>query len=395
MVKEADSLGNAGFEVTVLYAYWNHWGTLHDQQLFASKKWSAIRLGGDPDQKRITWFLSRLIHKISGFILQKTGNYKYLADLAIARSSYLLINGAKKYKADLYIAHNLGALPAAAKTAGFYKKPFSFDAEDFHRQEVNDDINSFHFKICRYLEDRYLPSANYFTASSPLIAGRYAALYKRTITTLLNVFPKTPALLTVHNEDKPLKLFWFSQTIGPNRGLEMIIQAMSLTKTIFELHLLGHPPDGYQRNLIDLMQTAGIDEKNILFYEPLNAGEIFNFASQFDIGIASETGFCLNNNIALSNKIFTYIQSGLAVAASNTPAQRGLLDLYPQIGKIYSNAAELSAILNWYHENRELLYKTKNEAFKIGQSKLNWENESQKFLNLVENVLTASSANEK
>jgi glycosyltransferase involved in cell wall biosynthesis len=121
----------------------------------------------------------------------------------------------------------------------------------------------------------------------------------------------------------------------------------------------------------------------LYFYEPVPGDEIFALAPLFDIGLASETGFCLNNKTALSNKIFTYIQCGLAVAASNTPAQSGLLDKYPQAGKIYNSAAELAAIIAQYHQNRALLFQTKNAAFKTGQTELNWENGSQKFLNVI------------
>jgi hypothetical protein len=387
LVKEADALTNAGYEVVVLYTYWNEWGTRHDEPLLSEKKWKAIRLGGGPDQP-IAWFFSRLIHKTAVLMLQKTGNYRAFADIAIARGSYFLIKGAKKHRADLYIAHNLGALPAVVKTARFYKKPCGFDAEDFHRQEVNDDVNSYNFKIASAVEDKYLPAVNYLTASSPLIAEKYALLFKRTVTCVLNVFPKTPLLSVIQNKDKPLKLFWFSQTIGPKRGLETIIDSLGLTAIPIELHLLGRPAEGFKQHLLQLAQNAGIENKNMIFYEPIPAGHLPAMTAQFDIGLASETGFCLNNNIALSNKLFTYIQNGLAVAASNTPAQSAFMQQYPQTGKTYCNAKELSIILTTYHQNRELLFQTKKDAYKIGQTVLNWEIESRKFLNIINNVLT-------
>lgn len=388
MVKEADALTDAGYEVTVLYAYWNDWGTQLDKQLLSEKKWKAIRLAGDPQQKTVTYFLSRLIHKISNIVLQKTGNYKYFADLAIARSSYFLIIGARKYKADIYIAHNLGALPAAVKTSLKYKKPCGFDAEDFHRQESTDDANSFNFKIARYIEDKYLPSIQYLTASSPLISERYASLYNKKVTTILNVFPKTDlSVLGNTNIEKPLKLFWFSQTIGPNRGLEMVIEAMGLVKKDIELHLLGQPVTGFKQHLLQMANAEGLNNSDFFFYEPIKADEIFHLAAQFDVGLASDVNFCLNRNIALTNKIFTYIQSGLAVVANNTPAQSSLLHQYPKTGKVYNNAMELAAILNEYRENKELLYQTKKESYGIGQNQLNWENESKKFLLVVNQSL--------
>jgi len=388
MVKEADALAGAGYEVTVLYAYWNDWGTRLDQEILPEKKWTAIRAGGDPVQKRTEWFLSRLIHKASKYILQKTGNYGYLADTAIARSSYFLIKEAKKHKADLYIAHNLGALPAAVNVAELYKKPCGFDAEDFHRQEVSDDINSYNFKISSYIEDKYLPRVNYITASSPLIANQYNLLYKRTVSCLLNVFPKTAPLPVAENKNAPLRLFWFSQTIGPDRGLEIIIEAMALTSQPVELHLLGQLAHGYRGHLLQLAAAEGVDHNSIYFYGPVKPDEIFKMAAQFDIGLASETDVCLNRNFVLTNKLFTYIQSGLALAVSNTAAQYNFLGQYPQTGKTYSNAKELSILLTEYDKNRELLFQTKKEAFKLGQSQLNWEIESQKFLNIVKETIS-------
>jgi glycosyltransferase involved in cell wall biosynthesis len=285
----------------------------------------------------------------------------------------------------------LGALPAVAKAAAQHKKPFGFDAEDFHRQEIDDDVNSLHYKICSYMEDKYLPAANYLTASSPLIAEKYGQLYNKQVMAILNVFPKTPAFPIVQNKNKPLKLFWFSQTIGPGRGLELVISAIGQTKAICELHLLGQPVNGYKQELSQLAQEAGIANYNLYFYEPVKASQLFNVAAQFDVGLASETGTCLNRDISLTNKLFTYIQCGIAVAASNTSAQTAFMAQYPQTGKIYNNAKELSTILSTYNENRELLYQTKKESFEAGQAQLNWENESQKFLNVIENTLNAST----
>jgi len=390
LVKEADALWDAGYEVTVLYTYWNDWGAALNKQLLAEKKWTAIQAGGDPDEKPFVYLLSRLVHKVAKLLAEKTGRYSYFANTAIARSSFFLTREAKKHPADLYIAHNLGALSAAVKAAKHFEKPCGFDAEDFHRQETDDDTNSYHYRMATFIEDKYLPLVNYLTASSPLIAERYARLYKRTIPSILNVFPKTEQLKVVNNIDKPIQLFWFSQNLGPKRGLEIIIEALGLTKTSFNLHLLGNVSPQYKEQLLQLAQSKEVDTACIYFYPPLKADEIFGFAARFDIGLASETGFCLNNNIALSNKLFTYIQSGLAVVASNTPAQSALISQYPQIGKTYKNAAELAAVLPAYAKDRSLLNRTKKEAWETGQAVLNWDIECHKFLDIVENVLTAS-----
>jgi len=388
LVKEADALSAAGYKVTVLYAYWNNWGTKYDEQLLAKKKWTAICVGGDPEHQWFTWSLSRIMHKLSGYIVHKMGNYEFLADAAVARSSFFLTRAAKKHEADLYIGHNLGALQAVAEAAKLYKKPCGFDAEDFHRQEVNDEIDSFHYKLCKYLEDKYFPFLNYLTASSPFIAEQYAGLYNRQVTSILNVFPKA-ATRSFDKEDGPLKLFWFSQTVGPNRGLEMVIEAIRLANAACELHILGQSPEGYKQHFIELAIASGLTSDALYFYEPVNPDQLVEMATRFDIGLASETGFCLNNKLALSNKLFTYVQSGLVLAASNTTAQKWFIEQYPQTGKLYNDASQLSGILTELNRNRGALLNIKRHSFEAGQTQLNWEHESQKFLTIIKDILAA------
>ena len=90
LVKEADALTEKGYKVTVLYQYWNKWGTRLDEELLKTKKWKAIKVGGDPDKHKLHYNVSRIIHKVSKSIFQKTGS-KTAAIGAIARSSYYLI----------------------------------------------------------------------------------------------------------------------------------------------------------------------------------------------------------------------------------------------------------------------------------------------------------------
>ncbi len=268
LVKEADALADAGYNVTVLYAYWNDWGTELDRTLIPSKKWEAICVGGDPHQKKLTYFFSRLIHKLAKTINQKTSG-KILVDLAIGRSGYFLIRAAKRYRADLYIGHNPGALAATVKAAKANKKLCGFDAEDFHRNEVSDNNTDPDVILKTRLEERYIPQVNYLSVSSPLIASAYKKLFPdKELTVILNVFPLgSQVSLPVYLPEGPLKLFWFSQTIGPARGLEETINALDLLKEYpFELHLLGHIPKEKGTSFADSFIKAG--RSNIFFSQP-------------------------------------------------------------------------------------------------------------------------------
>ncbi|GAB2983614.1 glycosyltransferase family 4 protein [Mucilaginibacter puniceus] len=387
LVKEADALANANYEVTVLYAYWNDWGTKFDEEQLPDKKWKAIRVGGDPVQKPSIFLLSRILHKAAKSLYKSTG-IQFLAEPAATRSTYFLIQEAKNHKADLYIGHNLGALPAAVIAAKKHKAKCGFDAEDFHRQEVSDDVNSLHYKLTKYIEDKYLIQTDYITASSPLITSEYKLLYPNTnIATILNVFPKsTDVDVKSTNKKGPVKLIWFSQTVGKKRGIENIIKALQLLNKSFELHLLGNASDTIKTEFVDLAQNTA---KSLFFHPPIAPDKLVEFISQFDIGLACETGFSLNNTMALSNKIFTYLQAGLAILSSDIPSQKQLVEQNPGIGSVYenNNIDSLISILSEYEANREMLIHKRQAALKLGQEKYNWENESRVFLNIVNKTL--------
>ena len=389
LVKEADSLINAGYDVTVLYSYWNEWGTELDNILLPTKKWEAVLIGGSPQKNTLTYFLSRLIHKAAKIINQKTKG-KSFASLAIARTSYFLAREAPQYKADLYIGHNLGALPATIKAAKVNKSLCGFDLEDFHRQEVSNDSTHPDVVLKKYLEEQYLPQADYISVSSPLIAEAYKKLFPaKSPIILCNVFNHNPNIKhSPRNPNDTIKLFWFSQTIGTNRGLNDAIDALILLKDYpFELHLLGYLPDDVRSIFTKrLLKEPTI---KIYFHEPLPPDELAVFASQFDIGLALEPGFSINNELALSNKIFTYLQAGLGIVASDTQAQSDLINQYHSIGKVYQkgNAQLLADVLLFYHQNRDKLYETQAASLVLAREELNWEIEQQKFLAVVEKAL--------
>jgi glycosyltransferase involved in cell wall biosynthesis len=371
----------------VLYAYWNAWGTAFDKELILSKKWKAVCVGGNPINDSSTYLFSRLLHKVAKSLNKLSGG-RYLPGLTIARADYHLTHEARKHQADLYIAHNLGALPAAVKAAKANKKPCGFDAEDFHRFEVSDDKSNPDVILKIHIEDRYIPQLDYLTASSPLIAKAYEQLYpdKKPVA-ILNVFPENSNIKPPNlNAADPIRLFWFSQTIGLNRGIEDVLSVLSgLKDQAFELHLLGHLP-------AEAKDIFSNDSLSIYFHEPVAPDDIIPFASQFDIGLATEDKTPLNRDICLTNKIFTYIQAGLAVIASDTSAQQQLFNEYPGIGKTYQkgNIKTLTDILLNYHQNRQQLFETQKAALLLAREKLNWETEKEKFLSVIKEVLNPS-----
>ncbi|RYE20799.1 MAG: hypothetical protein EOP42_26890 [Sphingobacteriaceae bacterium] len=189
---------------------------------------------------------------------------------------------------------------------------------------------------------------------------------------------------------KTVKLIWFSQYIGFGRGLEYVFTALNEIQNFdFELHIIGFLSPEVSDFIQKKIFGTNIFSK-IKIHSPLPPDQLISFINQFDIGLAIETGQPLNRDICLSNKIFSYIQAGLAVLATNTTAQKQLLSTYPTIGKLYdkNSTAALTNCIKRFYTDPKLLLSCKKSAFSIGQTTLNWETESIKFLSLIAETLT-------
>ena len=390
LVKEATALLDAGFHVTLIYQYWNNWASKLNPSILNDIRLNLISVGGSPKHGGIVYWYTRIRYKVASIIAKTIGINLIISKFVVGRCAIELQNRAILIKGDLYIAHNLAALPAAVEAAKKNNAKCGFDAEDFHRFENSNDLLNVDVKIRILIENHYLKTLNYLSTSSPFITKAYKELYPQlSPLTILNVFPKQ-SINIKKEKGSTLKLFWFSQVIGIGRGLETVIQAMCKIKNLdIELHLLGQSHGLIKKELEGLVLKNGVTKKIIFYHDPVNPDKIYELASQFDIGLATEINFPENREICLTNKIFTYIQSNLAVIASDTIAQKWLLTSYPGFGNLFRKGDEndLASLLTLYFSDRQLLYQQQKTANELCKTTLNWDLEKNKYLLQIVNQL--------
>lgn len=390
LVKEADALAEAGFDVQVIGAHWAEWADAFDARLLSTRTWQCRLVDWRRGTAPGTFWKSRARHRLAGVAAARLDGDAMLA-AALSRVTPELIRAALATKADLYIAHNLGALPAAAAAAEYHQARLGFDAEDFHSGGFSDDEASAR-ALTQRAERRWLPRCHYMTAASPLIADRYAAVWGGQPVCLLNVFPLSarPASPRPSPPDGPLRLYWFSQTIGANRGLEDVIRAMGrFDRGAIELYLRGAWQPGFRETLQRIASEEGLDPARIVSLPPADPDEMVRLAAEFDAGLASETGITVNNEIALSNKIFTYLLAGIAVVATRTMGQRPVIDrLGPAaIGYDAGDVDALTLALRSWTSNRSQLADARRHSWALATSTFNWDVEKPRFLELVDSVM--------
>jgi glycosyltransferase involved in cell wall biosynthesis len=244
------------------------------------------------------------------------------------------------------------------------------------------------------VENKYIPFVSAITTASPAISDAYKFIFpEKSISTINNVFPLDYAINLIKElPQKPLKLFWFSQHIGRKRGLENIIQAMgSFDQDDIQLTLLGSCSHALKIFFSSLAESSGLSKKQLIFLNPVSENQLVYIASEHHIGLASEPGRDLNNELALSNKIMIYLLAGCAIISSNTKAQVDFMEKYPGIGMLYEKESitDLQRVLGTYFEKPELLHHHRRASLRLAKTELNWDIESVKWLNII-NTLTVS-----
>lgn len=400
IVKEANALVSAGVNLTVVSAPFTAHYKAHDLALAEDSGWRHVAVDTTREVAPIGYALRALRQKAFLQFPRATWRLPTLAEAAFSRVTTQLDTALRQYApdAEFYLAHNLAALPAAAAAASRSRGKLGVDLEDCHWGEYADGDDSRQRALARHVEDRYLPRCQHLTAASPMIAAHYEQRLGRPVTPILNVFPlaERPPILRsgpVERAGEPLTMYWFSQTLGPGRGLEWVIAALRRVKTPVRLVLRGQPVAGYLDHLWALARQAGAVvpglEQRIEFLPIVPPQDLVVHCARYDIGLSVEDGLTLNHRLCLGNKIFYYLLAGLPVILSDTPAQIALAKSLGEAAVVapYGDADGLAqAILPWL-SNPDRLREARHKAWSLATTRYNWESEQTLFLNSVRNVL--------
>ncbi len=293
---------------------------------------------------------------------------------------------------SLIIAHNPGSLYPAHKLSEKLGIPFHFDVEDFHPGEgiskSDYDPNS---NPMATLMKRLLPYADRVTFASPLIMKESLKLCHSIKYPIVinNCFPHcefhSPADLSSEAHEKgeasskassttKLRLVWYSQNINHSRGLEPLIEAIQGLRGEVALTLIGQLHDGFAASWIEPNRSF------IETLEPMPQKDLHRSLVKFDIGLALEPGKDFNNEIALSNKIWAYFQSGLFILATDTNAQQQFLQEHPKHGILTSPMPnKLRDTLVKLIEKKESICGEMIQRYEAAKP-FSWEHESLKVL---------------
>ncbi len=140
---------------------------------------------------------------------------------------------------------------------------------------------------------------------------------------------------------------------------------------------------GYAETLSRMARERGVP---LTFLPHIHHDELIGAMGEFDVGLALERASHRNYSLTVTNKFFSYMLAGLAIAATDTPGQREILQQVPAAGALYpcGRPELLAEQLRRWRDDRAGLRAAQAAAWNAARERFCWDLEQSKFLALIE-----------
>lgn len=386
VLKEATTLAEAGHEVTVLTLRNHAAAEAFDREIMATARFKrlVVDVAAAPGASRWGVFLRRLKASTARRAARHLG---WESIEAIGPAGELLAI-ARRQRADLVIGHTEVGLWVAAQLLADGRK-VGADFEDWHSEDLPPhDRAGRPVRILQETERALLNGATFVSATSSAMARALQQATGGQLPSVVhNVFPLQA---DPHRgpPGEPPRYFWFSQTLGPARGLEDFLHAWSRTSQPSEVTLLGEDRHSYRDVLRACVPQT--HQARLSFHEVVAPELLPGLIARHDIGLALEAPLSRNRDLTITNKILQYLNAGLAVVATPTSGQREVLARAPEAGIFLgSDPTANAAMLDELIRDRAGLQARQQAARGLAETHYSWEHDRKVLLDLVNRSLSA------
>lgn len=381
VLRQAEALEAAGWDVIVCG---------FDGHSPRPTNWTFIRLPNSEPFKSSVHSLAQMIRQRIPGLIRK--NPTSLVGSALARLSHAtnlwwkqieleLCRVARErpdLKADLVIAHDYYTAPAGFSVAKIYGSKFSIDVHEYAREQYSNDPAWVRDQqpIIIGVQDYYLRRADVVTVVCEGIANLIASETKLLAPPI--VVRNVPFIqsMGLQKPGKSLKVLYHGDLSRP-RQIHVLVESVPMWRSEFSLILRGSGDPTYIGDLKRRITLLGIEDR-VKFEPPVPFKDIVKAANKADIGILSYESYSPQIRFCLPNKIFEYIQAGLALCVSDLEEIGRVVNHY-KVGKLIEthNSQTIANTINAFtHENVLDFKKASLEAAK----ELNWDSERERLM---------------
>ena len=390
VVKEADALAEAGYDVTVLGATLSPPTAARDREVMQGRRWkytTVLDAESHEPAQRFRWLKARLRMRLWRELHARLGVSNYRQAGYAGKE---LLEWCRRHSADLYIVHNPQSLWVGLELRNRGER-VAVDMEDWYSRDVPESEADFvSTELVSRWERALLPRAAYVTTTSHAMAAAISDATGCALpATVYNSFP------VVHDEQSQRdnrpnatwSLIWFSQVIGPGRGLETLIDALARVSYPLTIELIGTSDLSYRNALI---QRAPAEwREHIHFSAQVPQSELVPRIQMCDIAYAGEFPTPDNKNLTISNKILLYLQAGLPVVASDTIGHREVADKSSSSVRLFAagDSVSLGNAINSLLRDPGELWRLREQAKDTAERFFSWEQSKAILLDKVRHAL--------
>lgn len=267
--------------------------------------------------------LFRFHHKFSKIVRAPFTLFNKLQFKLSGQSSFFSIddyNTLKNLKFDLIISHHPATLALAFQLKEKYMCQIIFNAHEIYPYEFEDDPvwmkNNFE-AIDKTLK-MYLPKCNLVFSVNKEICDLYQEKYNCRAIPVHNSKPYSN--IAASQIKAPLQIIHHGGAM-PQRKLDLMAEAVLALKGKYELtFMLVNTNDSYLQELKRKYELLGVK-----FIEPVPYNNIITTINHFDIGLYILPQGNINQQLALPNKIFEFLQAKLAIISSPNLSMKSLI----------------------------------------------------------------------
>ncbi len=391
VVKEANAFANAGYQVTILTTFTYADLLEEDLKLIDTEKIAYKGIINMIPGKAPKWYRlkERIKRRLAGELI---GRFRIENAYALGYDYNKNLRAAIREDADLYTCHQEISTVIGCM---LIRKGFkvAFDFEDWYSHDLLPAANRTRpIKLLEKSERFALQHAvlNYTTSESlsAALADFAASAHPKVLN---NVFPLAERKLMDgkfidrQSFDLP-SIHWYSQTIGPGRGLEFLIETLSMLNTPVQLHLRGNLFGDFKETLTGIFP---FDKGHQLYFHPLVPHfELLSRIAEHDIGLAVEEYTPDSRNLTITNKILQYLLAGIVVVATDTDGQKeAALSSKAVFLFKNKNKASLIAVLEDLLSDKTKLNETKEIALHDATRVYCWEKQEPQLLKWISEII--------
>lgn len=322
--KEAEAVAQAGFEVTVVGL-----GTKIAEEL-KNKPYKLVlttpqykgkslvpKLGQESVFYPLRVFTNLTIGKYREYRWKKT----YMdAPYGIQVARPEMQSQVEALRPDIVHCHDLDTLWAGYCAAKKLGAKLVYDSHEIYL-EMHFLSHMFKDEYAQ-IEAEVFPQIDGFVTVSPEVGEYLTTKYNSTITPVVTYNGGTHIVSEAKPVDGRVKLF-FQGAFAHDRNNTELVEAMAELRDVATLTLQGWGQD--EEEFKRIIKEHHLED-TVFIIDPCGPLEVVDSASNYDVGVINSKCIDVNFSHTLPNKLFDYMCAGLAIASTDLPPIKKIID---------------------------------------------------------------------